>query len=442
MSQRVRLGIVGAVALLLLVLIVITVNILHNLPGSNPNGRGASGTPATQSQELSSGFLNALPTAVAEQPTATSLPPTATPLPPTATPPPTATLPTATPRPRPTATPRPPAPTPIPPGGQPLPPAVGVTLHGTQLVDANGRAIRLIGVNQSHFEFECDTFHMDVGNFQNMRAWGMNAVRLPMSSELWNYCGGYQQALIASVSNAENAGMYVVLTLQWNAPFNTAQDRQTGGTQYPLPDNNQDVNFWRSLATLYKQDTRVLFDLMGEPHDVNFNQWFNGGSITVNACTCFPPYSTSGTYQAIGMKALAQIVRGIAPNNVIIASGIDYGYNLYGLGQGYAIPVSNIMYGTHPFDWPNKQAGNWGYSFGNYSGTYPIILTEFGEYDCGIHYDTQIVPYANSLNLSWLAWNWGTGDCRSPNLLANWNGTPQGSFGAYIQQQSLAIYHP
>jgi hypothetical protein len=97
------------------------------------------------------------------------------------------------------------------------------------------------------------------------------------------------------------------------------------------------------------------------------------------------------------------------------------------------------MYGTHPFDWSNKQAGNWGNAFANYAGTYAIALTEFGEYDCNTHYISQLVPYANAHNLSWLSWNWGVGSCAAPNILQGYTGTPT-SYGAYLKQQSLAIY--
>ena len=393
--------------------------------------------------------------------TPTTLPPTPTTIPPTKVPSPTPTKVPPTPVPPTPVPPTPVPPTPVPPAPnppgnpqpQPLPAAVGVHLNGNQVVDANGNTIRLIGTNFSLLEYSCYDQHMTVNDFKVMRTWGLNVVRLPLSSELWFHCGPnqngdvYRNAVTTAVANAESAGMYVILTLQWNSPFNLPQDQQHGGLQYPMPDSNQDVHFWQNVASLYKQDTRVLFDMMGEPHNVDFNTWFNGGTIVIVPDGKFPYYPQQGNYQAIGMKALAQDIRAIAPN-IIIASGIDYAYDLSGLGKGYALPVSNVMYGSHPFDYSSKQPSGFDYAFGNYSNQYAIIFTELGQYNdlgngnCGTDYVSQVINYANQHNFSWLSWNWGTaGGCGGPTLLADWNGNPT-QYGAYIKSQSLAIYHP
>ncbi len=336
-----------------------------------------------------------------------------------------------------TNTPEPTATNVPPPPPQALPFATGVRVSGRQFVDASGRVIRLIGVNESHLEYFCTADHMGVADFQAMRSWGFDTVRFTLSSEYWNHCDGYQATVKTVVANAESVGMYVILVLQWNAPFNTPYDLTHGGAQYPMPDNAQDVTFWQQVATTYRGDNRVLFDLMGEPHDISWSTWLDGGPVTVST----PQYPISGTYQAIGMLQLSQMIRAIG-TNVIILSGNEYGYDLSGVLKGYHVTLPNIVYGTHPFDWSGKQLPEWNYNFGSVSEYYPVIVTEFGGYDCTTRYSSQVIAYANEYNLSWLAWNWGVGICTEPNILATWAGAPTSPYGIYIKDQALAIYRP
>ncbi len=429
---------VGVVVLLLFVIGMSYLRSLNASANSTLVGRTSTATssPTGNAQKIAQGFVHSLPGAVANVPTPA---PTATMVPPTPTPPPHVTAPVAPPP----SPPQPPPPTAItyPVGTQPLPYANGVRLAGRQLVDGSGKVIRLIGVNESHLEYFCTADHMQPADFQAMRSWGFDTVRFTLSSEYWNHCAGYQNTVKTVVANAESVGLYVILVLQWNAPFNTPYDQTHGGTQYPMPDSGQDVTFWRDLATTYRGDNRVLFDLLGEPHDISWSTWLNGGPVTVSTTSPFPIYPVSGTYQTPGMRALAQMIRGIG-NNVIIISGNEYGYDLSGVAAGDVVNVSNVMYGTHPFDWPGKQAAEWDYNFGILSTRLPVIITEFGGYNCQTTYASQLITYANQHNMSWLAWNWGVGVCTEPNILATWGGEPTTPYGIYIQQQALAIYTP
>lgn len=452
MRKRQRLRWWYVLAALMLVLLVGTVGILHGTFGVAPAGpkvKAASSTTLpsdvfTGVQTTFGGLPTPTPTAVATATTApVAVAPTNTPVP-AATP---------DPNPKPAATPRPyvpPKPKPTPPPyqpPQPLPPASGVAVSGTHLVNGNGQVVRLIGAAYSYFEYSCYISpHMGVGDFQTMRNWGMNVVRFTLSSELWghtSYCPNYAGQVQQAVANAENAGMYVILTMQWDAPFDTGQDRTSGGTQYPMPDNGQDVRFWQYWSALYGQDKRVLLNPMGEPHDIDCNTWYNGGAITVYATnTGFPPYPVTGTYQATGMKQMVQIMRGAGSHNVIVVGGLTYGYDLSCVTGGYAIPDGDVIYDSHPFDYSNKQPGDWDRAFGNVSYRYAVMSGEFGEYDCATGYISRLIPYFNAHAMSWLAWNWGNGTCNAPSLIADWNGDPLGDYGAYIKQQMLAIYKP
>jgi hypothetical protein len=319
----------------------------------------------------------------------------------------------------------------------------GLAVRGTQIVDANGKGVTLIGAARSSLEYLCGgDGHFQPADFQAMRAWGMNVVRIPLSSEFWmnngNSCPTYRQTVTAAVYNAEHAGLYVILDLQWDAPFDTAYDRAHGGVQCAMPDANQDMNMWRQIATIYQHDQAVLFDLFGEPHDVSWTTWFGGGVVT-NQCYQINGAATKiepGTYQATGMRDLAGAVRVIAPN-IIILSGLDWGYTLAGVNAGTLVQQPNILYGTHPFDYSTKRPALWPRDFGNLAANQPVIATEFGAYDCGTGYISQAIAYFTAHHMSWLAWSWNPLGCGGPSLIADWNGTPSAPYGQYIHDRML-----
>lgn len=330
------------------------------------------------------------------------------------------------------------------PSPTPTPVQAMLSIQGTKIVDARGAVVTLIGASRPSLEYLCaGDGHFQLADFQAMRSWGMNAVRIPLSSEFWanggNKCPNYHQTVTTAVANAEAAGLYVILTLQWNAPLQLPDDPTVGGGQYPLPSAGQDVAFWQDLATIYREDSAVLFDLFGEPHDVGWNAWLNGGQITTSRFHGNQYAPGVGTYQAIGMAELVAKVRAIAPDNIIIVSGVNWGYDLTGVGQGYIIHTKNILYSTHPFDYAGKEPGDWTHDFGDLSKHQAVIAAEFGAYNCQTGYIASAIAYFTQHHISWLAWAWITGPCSGPALLADWSGTPNTPYGAYIHQHMLAM---
>lgn len=339
--------------------------------------------------------------------------------------------------PQPTPTLRAPTPTPAPP--------VGVTVQGTRFA-SQGRAVTLVGVNHSSLEYYCaGDGHFTPADFQAMRGWGMNVVRLPLSSEFWAnagaICPGYRATVAQAVANARAAHLFVILDLQWSAPFDSQADRTHGGVQCPLPDTGKDVAFWQDLATLYHNDTGVLFDLFGEPFGTSWSTWLNGGTISSGCYIIGGPslQMEPGTYQAIGMRALVARVRELAPDNVIILGGTNWGYDLSGIPKGFALQGTNLAYDTHPFDYAGKEPGDWPSAIDAAAQHYPIIAGEFGSYTCGTDYIAQAISYFNARHISWLAWTWGPYSCGTPSLLAAWPDVPSVPYGSYIKQQMLQL---
>jgi hypothetical protein len=337
-----------------------------------------------------------------------------------------------------------PSPTQTLPSPTPTPTLPALRVSGTRIVNASGQTVTLIGASHSSLEYLCSgDKHFELADFQAMRSWGMNVVRIPLSSEFWanrnNDCPNYHLTVTSAVANAEAAGLYVILDLQWNAPLDLPDDPATGGGQYPLPDTGKDLAFWEDLATIYRSDPGVIFDLFGEPHDVSWNAWYNGGTIQTIVYRGNHLEAGQGVYQAIGMRALAARVRAIAPENLIIISGLDWGYDLARVKQGYQIQVPNILYGTHPFDHGREVPSDWPIAFGTVSQQVAVIAAEFGSYNCQTGYISAAIRYFNAHHMSWIAWGWDIAPCSTPSLIKDWAGTPNVPYGSYIRQQMRAM---
>ena len=325
----------------------------------------------------------------------------------------------------------------------PIPTLPVLHVDGAQIVNASGQPITLLGASHSSLEFDCPgDNHFQIADFQAMRSWGMNVVRIPLSSEFWansnNDCPNYHLTVTSAIAAAEAAGIYVMLDLQWNAPLNLPSDVSGGGGQYPMPDTGKDLTFWQDLATIYRADPGVIFDLFGEPHDISWNTWYNGETLQTEIYRGATILSGQGTYQAIGMNELAAKIRTIAPENLIVISGLSWGYDFSGFDQAHRIQVPNVVYDTHPFDYAGKQPADWTQAFGQLSQQVPVIAAEFGGYNCQTNYISTAIDYFKAHKMSWLAWGWDIAPCSSPSLIKDWNGTPIVPYGSYIQQQMQA----
>ncbi len=103
-----------------------------------------------------------------------------------------------------------------------------------------------------------------------VRDWGANIIRLPFNQDwVLNGRGGctaeaYRAALDEVIKWASEFGAYTLLDLQW-----LDADHPYGGERNfvaPLP-NSQSVKLWNLLATRYRDEPAVLYDIFNEPHD-------------------------------------------------------------------------------------------------------------------------------------------------------------------------------
>lgn len=274
--------------------------------------------------------------------------------------------------------------------------------------------------------------------------WHANIVRVALNQDFWLsgaalYNSNYQHTVDQVVHYAEAAGMDVILDLHWSDRGDLSVTTLNGQNQNGTSNQQQmaDVNskqFWTEVATKYQNDGHVLFELYNEPNSISWGVWLNGGMA-------------SG-YQMVGMQELYDTVRATGANNLVIAGGLSWSFDLSGVG-GAPINGYNIMYATHPYK-PQDAETRWASSF-EYLATRdiaPVIATEFGDTTstCTGDWDSQLIAACDQYKMNWTAWAWypasggGRPDCSFPALISDWDATPtvQGT----AVKKALAAYAP
>src|ERR1035441_980771 len=227
---------------------------------------------------------------------------------------------------------------------------LSVRVKGTRLVDAAGNTLKLHGANISGLENTAiqnwttnPWGDADMGTeptWSKLVSWHMNAVRLPLNETSWlgHTCinpntgasqnpdpgGNYRATVEKSVTDAVAAGLYVILDLHWTAPGTYCA---TGQAQMANTDNS--IAFWTSIASTFKGNPAVLFELFNEPFGQNvypvassdWNILLNGGTyssfVHQNTDTGFLE-TTNGSWQAAGMQAMLNAVRATGATNVVL----------------------------------------------------------------------------------------------------------------------------
>jgi len=306
----------------------------------------------------------------------------------------------------------------------------GFATSANRILGPNGRAFLVHGVDRPSLEWSATGDHIAAPDFRYMAAWGANTVRIALNQDFWlsTSCAhdpAYPGRVAQAVHWAEAAGLVVILDLHWS---DRGQD-QHGGLfcpvkpgQQPMADANS-LTFWRQVAAQYKDDPRVWLELYNEPHDVPWSVWRDGGTATDT--------TTHTQWTVVGMQPLYDAVRAQGARNIVVVGGLNWAYDLRGLPH-YALTGENIVYAVHPYDYSGKRSADWPTDFGFAAKTWPVVATEFGEFDCGTHYVDAFLQYAAKIGIGWTAWAWYPGGCKFPAIIQDWQGTPS-AMGAPIQ---------
>jgi hypothetical protein len=317
------------------------------------------------------------------------------------------------------------------------PPSVapgGYYVNGAAICTTEGRLHQFHGVDRPSLEWSSGGQGLLAADFRRMASWNANVVRIGLNQDFWLAASplhdpNYALLVDDAVTWAESAGMDVILDLHWSdrgvlggcAPADMCQQR--------MPDTNS-VTFWSEVASRYKDDGRILFELYNEPHDVGWDVWRSGGD-------------TGQGWQAVGMQSLYDVVRAAGAHNLVVIGGLDWGYDLSGV-PAHRIDGYNIVYATHPYNRSVERGSRfWDRYWGFLTDTDPVIVTEFGDTSpaCSAAYGADVIAYADAHGAGWTAWGWFPAGCSFPALIQDWQGTPS-PIGAVVKAALLGHDDP
>ena len=301
----------------------------------------------------------------------------------------------------------------------------GYAVVGNRIIGPNGRPFLVHGVDRPSLEWDPSGDHLSLADFQHMAAWGANAVRISLNQDFWlrgscAYDQGYAARVRRVVRWAQEAGItIVILDLHLS---DRGGDQGTWAcavkpAQQPMADRNS-LTFWQQVATTFRGNPRVWFELYNEPHDVSWSIWRNGGTV--------PAQGGTPSWRAAGMQQLYQAVRATGARNIVLAGGLNWAGDLTGLPT-WQLDGYNIAYTVHSYFGGQGDADPvplWRVRFGFAAARYPLVATEFGTYNCTATYEQNFIAYANQIGMGWTAWAWYPGGCGFPSLIENWSATP------------------
>jgi len=340
------------------------------------------------------------------------------------------------------------------------------------IVDGSGKVVILHGADRSGTEYSC----LNGGFFDGpvdqtavdaMKSWNINAVRVPLNEDCWlGIYGGanYQNAIAGWVSLLTQNGMVVILDLHWTAPGTSLANAQA-----PMADADHSPTFWTQVATAYKDNASVVFDLFNEPFITDWGCWTSGGSCA---------QLDGASYTVAGMASLLKAVRGTGAQNVVILGGLAYSSDMSqwvasvnsmpGLPAPLdGISIANVAASWHAYDFNSEQSGCPS-QYNGYSTSltcssaqatatatsattvlaagFPLVIGESGisAYSASTAssftaaqitdletWYTNLLTWMEMQGQGYLAWSWNTDT--PPVLLTDYTGTPTQDFGVTYQ---------
>jgi hypothetical protein len=341
--------------------------------------------------------------------------------------------------------------------------APNLRVRGTQLVDGAGagHVVQFRGVNRSGLEYACiqgwgffDSPHPgridSAAMIAAMKSWDIDVIRVPLNEDCWlgvNSGGGggdrdrfggapYRKIVQQYVSALHAAHLYVILDLQVAAPGPIKAQHLLR-----MPDRDHAPAFWRSVATTFKRDHAVIFDLYNEPNHIGWGCWQHGCRVRAYD----DGYGRVPAYQAAGMQQLVDAVRGTGARQPLMLGGLSYAHNLDGwFAHEPRDPRHQLIASEHNYGVlsPCQQACQ--AAILSTRAHAPVVFGELGETDCLHGYVDQMMPFADAHGIGYLGWAWdavapGSWTCAGgPSLIDDYNGTPT-DFGVGMRDHFRAL---
>ena len=376
---------------------------------------------------------------------------------------------------------------------------LSIAIKGNHFVNGAGQTIRLLGVNHPSSEYACvDGFgyndgHQDAADAAAVASWDANAVRVPLNEDCWLgingqpndnegppeplTAAGYRQAVQDYVSALNAHGIYAILDLHWTAP-----GAQVAMEQQPMPDAHS-TDFWQSVASTFKGNPAVVFDVFNEPYDptdprsgddgnasdaVTWGCWASGtrpdavgGGAPPVPCDT-QAYDANGNptirYQIVGMQTLVDTIRATGATQPIMVGGLDYANDLTQWADNAPNdPLNQEAASFH--NYMGKTCDNaacWSSEIAPVAANVPVVTGEFDEDNytepnCATKtpstFDNDYMTWADQHGVGYLAWGWWVlsqaekddAGCSAFYLLNSYDGTPAAPNGTALHDHLISL---
>jgi len=318
-----------------------------------------------------------------------------------------------------------------------LPPEAHVVGNALQTIAGN-KPVWLQGLCVDSLEWSAGGEHITQSIAIAIDQWRANVVRLPVNEEFWFGRSkwqkdggiGYRKIVDSAIDAAASRGSYLALDLH-----------RFGA---PMPAH---AEFWTDAATRYKNHPAVIFELFNEAHGISWKTWRDGGPLKDPAGHKDANAAENAEQEegevSVGMQALVNAIRAAGARNLIIAGGLDWGYDLSGVVQGFDLKDKTdgdgIVYSSHIYPWKK----DWQGKVLDAAAKYPIFVGEIG---CPLQRMSFIPPEQHEDPYTWAPdalgliqkykLNW-TGfsfhpKC-APMVISDWQYTPTPYWGAFVK---------
>jgi hypothetical protein len=278
---------------------------------------------------------------------------------------------------------------------------------GSQILQGNGKPLIIRGLQRFGLEGGTKTPLPTDAEIGQLKQWGANEVRISLGEQKWiatscHFQPDYPKQVDQVVRWVTSRGMVALINLHFSSIGHCGPAGLT-----PMADSPGAVTFWQAVASRYRNNPLVAFDLFNEPN-VAQSIWLDGG-----------PFVAQGkVVEAAGMQQLYDTVRGTGAQNLVVISGLDFADH----PPSELVGGVNIAYGAHAYqctDAPPPSCttphpydaavplDHWV----DFAKTTPVIVTEFGwpNGDSGT-YNTNVIDFAEAHGWGWsgFAWDGGT----------------------------------
>lgn len=307
-----------------------------------------------------------------------------------------------------------------------------IEVSGNKIQYLNGTQVWLRGVDIPYMDWSPARHDkMTLQQFEYMRQWGVNVVRIVINRHLWVAFDDEAQNLARLddmvLTWTEAKGIYAVISYHWGSV-----DADSGSEWSTMEGWSGWKTFWTNMATRYNGTTHVMYDLMNEPQNISPQL-----------------YQTK-------MRDAIDTIRAIDPNDpVIILEEISentWGDIALNYEKTHPISRSNVIFSPHNFFWNTARGtsktsirsrlandgAKWCIDNGRavWTGEFNWDMRFTGQdYQDG---ETWFRNYAEVMDedgySGYASWGWQTTvEHDKYFLLADWNGNPS-DMGSILQE--------